>query len=257
MNNMQEYQSVNFHCTPTGFFECMLLLAAGSVFWSLQTKKISPVISVVVWAHAALLAGRNIPLFLMIAAPLVACMLQDVLSRLRSLSGIGAVCTTISEICEEIQPWERPRRLHAASAFGILALAGLFASSASGFAGQFNTDTFPAGAIPSITASSARRIFASDQWSGYLTYRLYPSKRVFVDSRVDVFGVDLPQISLGIQNARYDWSYQLDHFAVDMVVVKPDAPLATELKTSPGWEMLFDDGKAIVFQAKLSRMQKT
>jgi hypothetical protein len=41
-----------------------------------------------------------------------------------------------------------------------------------------------------------------------------------------------------------------------MVIVKPDARLATELKTSPGWEMLFDEGKAAVLQAKLSTMQK-
>jgi hypothetical protein len=40
-----------------------------------------------------------------------------------------------------------------------------------------------------------------------------------------------------------------------MVLIKPDAPLATVLKTSPGWRMLFDDGKAIVFQAKLPAMQ--
>jgi hypothetical protein len=70
-----------------------------------------------------------------------------------------------------------------------------------------------------------------------------------------VFGRELSGTGVAIQNARYDWSQQLDRFAVDMVLVKPDAPLATVLKTSPGWRMLFDDGKAIVFQAKLPAMQ--
>jgi hypothetical protein len=255
MNNIQEYQSVNFRYAPTGFFECMLLLAAASVFWSLQAKRIRPAISVIFWAHAALLAGRNVPLFLMVAAPAVACMLQDVLSRLRPLPNIGAVCTTISEICDEIRPLERLGRLHTVSALAVLVLAALFASGASGFESQFDPDRFPATAIPVVAASRASRIFASDQWGGYLIYRLYPSKRVFIDGRADVFGSDLSNIGVGILNARYDWSHQLGHFAVDMVIIKPDAPLATVLKTSPDWRMLFDDGRAIVFQTKLPAMQ--
>jgi uncharacterized membrane protein len=255
MNNIQEYQSVNFRYTPAGFFECMLLLAAASVFWNLQAKRIGPAISVIFWTHAALLAGRNVPLFLMVAAPVVACMLRDVLSHLSTSRGFGAVCATISEICEELRPWERLRRFHAVSALAVLLLAALFASGASGFESQFDPDRFPATAIPIVEASSARRIFASDQWGGYLIYRLYPSKQVFIDGRADVFGRELSNTGIGILNARFDWSQQLDHFAVDMVLIKPDAPLATVLKTSPGWRMLFDDGKAIVFQAKLPTMQ--
>jgi hypothetical protein len=50
--------------------------------------------------------------------------------------------------------------------------------------------------------------------------------------------------SAGVQNAPYDWSRELDHFVVDKVIVKPDVPLATELKTWPGGGMLFGDGKA-------------
>jgi hypothetical protein len=255
MNNIQEYQSVNFRYAPAGFFECILLLAAASVFWSLRARRIRPVISVLFWAHAALLAGRNVPLFLMVAAPAVARMLQDVLSSLKPFPTIGAVCTTISEICEEIRPWEGLRRLHAVSALAVLVLAVPFASGASGFESQFDPDRFPLTTIPIVESSSSQRIFASDQWGGYLIYRLYPSKRVFIDGRADVFGQDLSNTSLAILNARYDWHHQLDRFAVDMVIIKPDAPLATVLKTSPGWRMLFDDGRAIVFQAKLPAMQ--
>ena len=75
-----------------------------------------------------------------------------------------------------------------------------------------------------------------------------------MDGRTDFFGNDLPKFRLSIQNARYDWSRQLDYFAADMVIVKPDARLATELKASLRWKMFSDDGT--IFQAKLSRMQE-
>jgi hypothetical protein len=100
-------------------------------------------------------------------------------------------------------------------------------------AGQHDTKTFFTPVIPSVPPSGSRRIFARRQLNSRLTYRSYSSKQSFVNGRAE-----------------------LDHFAVDMVIVKPDARLATELKTSPGWEMLFDEGKAAVLQAKLSTMQK-
>jgi hypothetical protein len=89
-------------------------------------------------------------------------------------------------------------------------------------AGHLYGDTLRPVPIPCVAPSSARRIFPS-------------SKQVLVDGRADFFGSDLPKIRLSVQNARYDWSRQLDHFAADMVIVQADARLATELKTSPEW----------------------
>jgi hypothetical protein len=71
-NDIQEYQPINFHNTPAGFFECMLLLAAAAVFWSLRSRNTRSTISLIFWAHIALFAARNVPLFLMVAAPIVA-----------------------------------------------------------------------------------------------------------------------------------------------------------------------------------------
>jgi hypothetical protein len=255
VDGIQEYQSVNFHNPPAGFFECMLLLAAASVFWSLRTRTTNATISVLFWAHVALFSVRNVPLFLMIAAPLVAKMLNHLVTGTK-IPRLSSIYATITQMSQDIRLFERRKHLHALSAFATLALAVLFASGARGFEGQFPSGVFPTTAVRCVAASSARRIFASDQWGGYLIYRLYPAKKVFVDGRADVFGSELLTIALNIQNARYDWKHQLDRFAVDMVIVKPDAPLAAELKVSPDWMTLFDDGKAIVFQAKLSRMQR-
>jgi hypothetical protein len=108
-------------------------------------------------------------------------------------------------------------------------------------AGPFYGDTLPPVTIPCFAPSSARRIFAS-------------SKQVLVGGRADFLGSDLPKVRLSIQNARYDWSRQLNHFAADMVMVQPDARLATELKTSPEWRCF--SMKERYLQAKLSRMQE-
>src|SRR6185437_10795154 len=76
VNGIQEYQTLNFHLAPAGFFECMLLLGVTSVLWHLQTRTIDSTLSVLFWAHMALIAGRSVPLFVIVAAAPVAKMLS-------------------------------------------------------------------------------------------------------------------------------------------------------------------------------------
>ncbi len=247
--NIQEYQSISFHGGPAIFFEVMLLLGAANAFWCLQAGRITPALLFLMWAHLALFSARNIPLFMMVVAPAIASFLQQVLTRLSSLNVIGRALTTFSEICEEIKPLERSPRIHLISGFGVLCLAVCFASRAKGFEPQFNADTFPVRAIELVRDSPAKRIFTYDQWGDYLIYRLYPSKPVFMDGRSDFYGNQFVSATQHILGAQYDWKDQLQHFGIDMVLVKPDAPLATVLKTASGWTVLSDDGKVLVFEA--------
>jgi hypothetical protein len=70
-----------------------------------------------------------------------------------------------------------------------------------------------------------------------------------MDGRSDFYGNQFVSATQHILGAQYDWKDQLQHFGIDMVLVKPDAPLATVLKTASGWKVLFDDGKVLVFEA--------
>jgi hypothetical protein len=57
--------------------------------------------------------------------------------------------------------------------------------------------------------------------------------------------------------AEFDWKIQLQRFGVDMVLVRPDAPLSEVLKMSPDWALRFDDGKVLVFEAITHRQGKS
>jgi hypothetical protein len=127
-------------------------------------------------------------------------------------------------------------------------MAALFATGAKGFEAQFNPESFPIQAIPLVEASAAHRIFTYDQWADYLIYRLYPKKPVFMDGRSDFFGTPMVTATQHILAAQFDWKIQLRRFSVDMVLVRPDAPLGEVLKMSPDWALRFDDGKVLVFE---------
>ncbi|MGA8026811.1 MAG: hypothetical protein WB992_06665 [Bryobacteraceae bacterium] len=248
LDNIGEYRSVSFHDGPIIFFEFMLLLGVASALWCLQRGKLSAAILIALFAHLALFSGRNIPLFLLIAAPWVAAMIQDALPRLKMVPALRKVGGLLSGVADEFRPFERVGRAHCLSAAAMLCLAVLLAAGKPGFESEFDGQRFPASAIPVIERFKASRTFTYDQWGDYLIYRLYPVEKVFVDGRSDFYGADFLNTYEHILGARYDYRAELKRFAVDTVLIKPDAPLATVLKQSADWKVLLDDGHLIVFR---------
>ncbi len=248
LDNIQEYQSISFHHGSI-FFESMLLLGIASALWCFQNRKFPGALLLLVWSHLALISGRNIPLFLLVAGPYAACMLQDFLRRLMSVRWASTAGLALSEIARELQPIERIERWHLVSAAALLFVVCSFSLKKPGFEGEFEPKSFPIEALPALKTANASRVFTSDQWGDYLIYRLYPQQKVFMDGRTDFYGDAFVTKYQHIFSARYDWESDLKQFGVDAVMVKPDAPLATALKESSNWQLLFDDGSVIVFRA--------
>jgi hypothetical protein len=248
LDRIAEFQSLSFHSGSAPLFEIMLLLACFAALWNLQSGRLAPALAVAVWAHFALVSARHIPLFAIVAAAPVARFLQDQLQRLRRVAALSEAATTVSDICEELRSMERPPRLYALTAASVVLLAVLFMAGKKPFLPQFDSDSFPAQALPFIPASGGNRIFTSDQWGDYLIYRLYPTQKVFFDGRSDFYGIDFVKINQRIAGAEHDWKELLRSFRIQLVILKPETPLSAVLKITPGSRMLFDDGKVIVFQ---------
>ena len=194
-------------------------------------------------------------MFVIMAAPPIAMMLHDFIKRARSIAALNGLLTVVDDICADLRSLERNERYHALSAAALLMLAVLFAAGKNGFEGEFNSESFPHQAIPVIEASTAQHIFTFDQWGDYLIYRLYPARRVFIDGRCDFYGDKLVDYQGHILDGRHDWKKLLNQFSVDMVIVKPEAPLSSLLKSEHDWKVLLDDGKVIVFAARHFRAE--
>jgi hypothetical protein len=251
LDKIQEFQSVNFHQGFSLFFEAMLLLAVAAAFWALRQGRYAAAINVVLWAHLALVSARNIPIFNLVAAAPVACLLSDALGRARTVRLLRKPAELVSEIVREFKPLERLERWYLLAAAGAFALAFCFASNQPGFDARFNPKYFPYSVMSTLRQAGIERLFTSDQWSDYLIYEFYPSRRVFMDGRSDFYGTDFVTTYQHIAGARYDWRQDLDRYGIDGVMLGADAPLATVLKESPRWKLLFDDGKVILFKRTL------
>ena len=254
---MQEFQSVSFHHGPAVFFEIMLLTGAACVLWCAQRQKWDGTLTLLLFAHLSLFAARNIPLYLFLSAPWIACLSVDAWKHVSLWPLLKSLAENLREIAREFQPLERIERLHVTSLLGVLFILLSLASGQPGFQAQFDPKKFPASAIPVIEQQSAQHIFTTDQWGAYLIYRLFPKTKVFVDDRSDFYGADFFDRCAHIVNARWDWESNLKRFSVDMVLVKPNTALSTVLKTSPQWRTLLDDGSVVVFGFKSAAAQNT
>ena len=206
------------------------------------------------WLHLGLYSVRNLPIYLLIAAPVVAAMTQELLlwvAKAPLAAWVGRSIRAFDAFCREFGENDRLPRWHAASAMGFLVIAAVFYAPAPPpkFRAQYDPKQYPEAALSVLgDRGPSGTIFADDEWGDYLIYRLYPHTKVFVDGRFDLYGESFTKKYLDLLNAKFGWQETLDRYGVDTVLLRVDTPLAGALKESRRWRPVYDDGIAIVFR---------
>ena len=248
-----EFFSLSFHDPTAIFFEVLLVMAVVVVIWHLRRGNFVEPLLVVVWAHGALLAARNIPLFAIVAAPPIAAVIQQGLLRLPDLNvaaWLRAAARKFNRVAEETAETDAIPRFHLVSIFAMLLLAALvFAPNPpKRFRAEFDPKYYPAGALATLRSDPAARVFTHDEWGDYLIYSLYPAHKVYVDGRSDFYGDDFEYKYIDVLNVKVGWEKILSGFGVDTILMPPSAPLSGALKESSRWRVVYDDGIALVFR---------
>jgi len=261
--NIMEFQSFNFHHPVTVFFEPMLVLGLAAAVWSLARRDFVHALLVVGWAHLALVAVRNTPIFMMVAAVPVAGMLQHLLESAPSSDlahWFRSAAAHVTRFARDFGETDSIPRLHLASAAAACFLAALFyAPNAPAMCrAEYDAARYPAKAVEQLRAGGANDvIFTDDAWGGYLIYRLYPAQKVFIDGRSDFYGSTFNEKYQDVMKVRYDWEKYLDQYHVNAILLPVETPLTTTLKESPRWRAVYDDGVAIVFRATDAQVSRS
>ena len=102
----------------------MVLLGAVAVVWSLSQKRFAHAFVLAGWLHLGLFAVRNMPIYLILAAPIVAMTLHELLLRLGSAPlapWIARTARTSRSPPPASARWTARGAVHAVSAAGFLA----------------------------------------------------------------------------------------------------------------------------------------
>lgn len=223
----------------------IILLTLAVIFALLNRRNISA-------AHVFLLGGlgamsllmtRNIPLFAIASAPILAEWISAKTNEFTSWKKIDARFTSSSTPSKS-----------ALFPTIIIALAVVFISyrhSEGKEIHQFNPQVFPVHAADWLEENPLEgRMFNDFNWGGYLLYRLWPRELVFVDSQSDFYGESLMRDYETIMLAQNDWHSLLDQYQIEWALIPTNSPLADQLKNENDWTVVYEDPVAAIIQQK-------
>jgi hypothetical protein len=239
MDHVQEFQSPSIR--SEGMVVYAILLLAGVAAAS-RAERFEGVL-VFVWGFASLRSARHVPLFALVAAPVVAAACEDLWQRAAERMGARSAVALLRDFALDLG--SRPRASIWLAAAAALSMAVLPSTG-------FPNSRFPVNAVERnlgrlAPAAGAPRVLTSDQWADYLIFRLYPAQHVFFDGRSDFFGPQVGGDYRKLLGAEEGWRELLDRYGFELALLPRDWPLGTMLEREPGWRCIYRDSVAVLF----------
>ena len=248
-----EFQTLSFHAPVAVYFETLLFLGIIAAAWAIVNRRFSESILLLGWLHLSLIAGRNIPIFAFVAAPIVCRFLSEALAILKTApvaSWIQRAAASVQSYGEEFALIDRVPRIHIVSALASILLFVAIDNApidSDKLRAEYDRKKYPSAAV--MAKLEGHRVFTNDEWGDYLIYSLYPKTKVFVDGRSDFYGPEFSLRYLDVMDGHYEWATILRKQNVDAILLPAKATLTATLKESAEWRVTYDDSISILFLA--------
>jgi hypothetical protein len=257
-----EFQSPDFHSATALIFLALVFTTAGAWIWLANRGRRPHALAlalVAVWTALAIYTVRYIPIWALIALPILGEALQDAL-RTRAASETQAAAPDsglrpprfITSAFQRLEATDAlvGRGLWAAlAALGLLALVlhgGRLPNGSRVLNAQFDARTFPVQAAQRLHAAGlpSGAGFTTYTWGSYLDEAL-PEFHPFVDSRSDSYSQQLLSDYLDIVGLSPDWRRLLNQYNLRWALLPRDAPLTQALALLPSWSCAEADDQGV------------
>lgn len=221
-NQIVEFQSPNLRSESLLRFEVLLFAALLLVGWLLSRKQVADALLVVLWSHLALGSVRHVPIFAVVAAPLVAVEVSRLWQSRASQRSPGSVWRIVWTLGADMAPSFRRFTLWAFAVAGAVWLL----TPAARWPKDFPESSFPVSLVQKESQRLIRaRVFTTDQWGDYLIYHGWPIQKVFIDGRSDFYGPALGDEYLALMNGRRGWENLFRKYDFTAALIPLDWPL--------------------------------
>lgn len=250
---ISEFQSPDFHKLDGKLIEILLLAGAIAATNAVRQRRFVEVGLLILWGHLTLQSERHVTLAVVMLTPIIAEQFSRLIAELVDHAATGA--SKAAKVLRAIRGWYREiiaidRQLTGAFV-AIAVFAFVIAVAVSGLAEKilsprFNPNRFPVAAADFILRTKPEgNMYSSDQFGGYLIYRLYPQIKVFVDGRSDFYrqGTVLDDYDK-IATVSPQWSELLDKYDIQWMTLRSDEPLALIALASGRWQSVYKDSVA-------------
>jgi hypothetical protein len=235
---IQEWFSPDFH-DPTYLPLLLMLLALiAGLALSPRCPRLRNLVLVLATIPAALRSLRHIPILVLVIVPVLAELAQA------GLEGSG-VTPLFSK------PLTRSAGRTAVVNILVLLTFATFTVLRVQYVvrrqGEMEAQHFPAGAVAFLRQEHPPGPMMNHyNWGGYFIWKLYPHYRVFIDGRADVYGDAFMTDFAATYYLTDDWKKMLQAWGIRTLVLPPDAPLITALRSMPEWRQIYADSEAVI-----------
>jgi hypothetical protein len=234
-----EWLSPNFH--EPRYLATLLLILATVVLPALSPRRLRPreLLLLTVTTYAALRSVRHIPIYVLVAVPLLSGMIEACLRAKGKTALLDAPRYTVTPVM---------RTLNAVLLAGFLFFTLARLHSMIVRQTENETKEFPAAAASFLMASRPPGPLLNHyNWGGYFIWKLFPVYKVYIDGRADLYGdTFMDQFAASYYLKGKSWQDPLTEWGIRTVVLPPDAPLIVALRGMPAWKEIFADKQAVV-----------
>ncbi len=239
-----EYLSPDFHNPAMLPFLFMVILFLGVWGISRQKPSMTEVLMVVLWTAMGLFSARNIPLFAVVSAPVLA-------------KSIEILWKEGQEHVVWLETWQhfnlRLQRVDSRTGgwltFLLVIVLSIWGALGGWIPARFDSEVFPVQAMDWLeTHPQEGNVFNYFPWGGYILYRAFPEIRVFIDGQTDFYGEALTRQYERVITLSEGWQDVMAEYEVQWVLMPDSSALAKALESDPKWQVLYRDGVAVILR---------
>jgi hypothetical protein len=239
-----EWFSPDFH--QPRYLPTLLLMLATIALPALSPRRLRPreILLLTVTTYAALRSVRHIPIYALVAVPILSAMALAWLQERGSAQALMAKQTSVTPV----KAW-----LNAALLAGFLVFLVVRARYVTHREAEAEAKEFPAAAVSFIAAQRPPAPMLNHyNWGGYFIWRLYPEYRVYIDGRADLYGdAFMEDLATTYYMKGDSWRSPFEKWGIRTVALPPDAPVVAALRALPEWETIYSDNQAVVLTRKV------
>lgn len=239
-----EYQSPDFQVASFWPFLAMICL---SVLLTAINRRRMPWVSVlllVAWTAFSLVSARNIAIYAVLAAPILAGIAASIFADNRIFERFLAFDKRLQSVDLNLPGSIWPAVLSILIAWLVIFNAGAADGAARN---RFSEQVFPVEAVNWMESHpSPQPVFNYFPWGGYLLYRSWPSQRVFIDGQTDFYGESLTRQYEKVITLAEGWQDVFAEYQVGRVIMPSDSLLVAKLPHEQGWQVVYQDNTAAI-----------
>jgi hypothetical protein len=241
VDNIGEFLSPNFHSLWAIPFEAFLLFTLAVSALSKERLNLIELILILLFMHMSLFSARYIPLFGIIAAPIVTKQLKQILetSNGKFFSFLKRKGASFSEIDASGNDFIWP---------AIALLISVLLSSYGLLKHDFDADKKPVAASKFIEQEHIKgNMFNMDEFGDYIIYRNYPEYKVFIDGRIDMYGVEMLKEYNKVIKFETGWEKILEKYQITWIIYDTNSAFSRYLVKKKSWRLIYSDRVANIF----------